>query len=80
MKSRLLILCVIVVSISAVTLFVITNNVGGYSYIHLDCTIKDKLGYFSKENPFDSNSKGFTDEESLKLITGCLRNHPAQLQ
>jgi hypothetical protein len=81
MKSRLLILCVIVVSISAGTLFVVTNNVGGYSYTPVDCTIKEIFGYFSKENPFDPNSKEFTDEESLKLLTGCLKiSHPAQLQ
>ena len=81
MKTRLLIICVIVVSISAMTLFVITNNVGGYSYTPLDCTIKDRLGYFSKENPFDPNSKEFTDEESLGLLTGCLKlSHTAQFQ
>ena len=78
MKTRLLILCIIVVSISTMTLFVITNNVGGYSYIHLDCVIKDKFGYFSKENPFDSNSKEFTEEESLKLLSSCISKHPAQ--
>ena len=81
MKTKLLILCVIVVSLSAMTLFVITNNVGWYSYTPFDCAIKDTFGYFSKENPFDPTSKEFTDEKYLKLLTGCLKqSHPAQFQ
>ena len=81
MKTRLLIICVTVVAMSAITLFFITNSVGGYFYIPLDCTIKETFGYFSKENPFDSNSKEFTDEESLKLLTGCFKvSHPGIFQ
>ncbi len=63
------------------TLFSVTNTVGGYSYVPLDCKIKQEFRYFSKENPFDLFSERFTDEKSLKLLTDCFKNnHPAVFQ
>ena len=66
MKTRLFVFCIVVVLISAATLFFVTNDLSGYSYIPIDCKIKDMLGYFS---------------DSPESLVGCFRaSHPAQLQ
>ncbi|MCV0410144.1 hypothetical protein [Nitrosopumilus sp.] len=66
MKTRLFLFCIITVIISVTTLFFVTNNVAGYSYIPLDCKIKDMFGYFS---------------DSPELLVGCFKlSHPAQFQ
>ncbi len=81
MKAGLVMLCAGVVALSAATLFLATNDVAGYSYIPLDCKIKNDLGYFSRENPLDPHSEEFADRESLKLLTDCFKNsHPAMFQ
>jgi len=54
------------VIISSVTLFLTTNDFDGYSYILIDCKIKDLFGYFS---------------DSTELLVGCFKSsHPAQFQ
>lgn len=66
MKTRLLVFCIVTVTISAATLFFVTNDLDGYSYIPINCKIKDVFGYFS---------------DSPELLVGCFKtSHPAQFQ
>ncbi|MCV0391971.1 MAG: hypothetical protein K5790_01615 [Nitrosopumilus sp.] len=66
MKTRLFVFCIVTVLISIATLFFVTNDLGGYSYIPIDCKIKDMFGYFS---------------DSPESLVGCFRvSHPAQFQ
>jgi hypothetical protein len=58
--------CIVTVILSAATLFFVTNDFDSYSYISIDCKIKDMLGYFS---------------DSSELLVGCFKtSHPAQFQ
>ena len=81
MKNKIFGLFIVIVMISSITLFSLTNDVGGYSYIPLDCKIKKELGYFSTEDPFNPNSRNYTTEESVDLLSNCLTgSHPAIFQ
>jgi len=66
MKTRLFVFCIVTVILSAATLFFVTNYLDGYSYMPIDCKIKDMLGYLS---------------DSPELLVGCFKtSHPAQFQ
>lgn len=65
MKIKLLIICIVAIMLSSTTLFFAINDLNGYSYMPIDCKIKDMFGYFS-----DS-----------KELVGCFKaSHPAQFQ
>lgn len=81
MKVKILGLVIAIVIISSVTLFSITNNVSGYSYVPIDCKIKKELGYFVTEDPFNPNSKDYTSQKSINLLSNCLMgSHPGKFQ
>lgn len=66
MKTRLFVFCIVAVMFSAATLFFVTNDLSGYSYMPIDCKIKDMFGMFS---------------DSPDLLVGCFKSsHPAQFQ
>jgi len=81
MKNKILGLSAAIVLVCAVTLFSVTNDVGGYSYVPLDCKIKKELGYFSAEDPFNPNSRDYAAEESVDLLSNCFKgSHPGTFQ
>ncbi|MCE9652515.1 MAG: hypothetical protein K8Q89_05600 [Nitrosarchaeum sp.] len=66
MKTRLFVFCIVTVTLSFATLFFVTNDSDGYSYIPIDCKIKYMFGYFS---------------DSPESLVGCfMASHPAQFQ